>query len=189
MKVWKRKKRTSSSFLRTSQIQWQLEWIGHSLLCSSCLNFSSPVICLFFRQDHSTCPNTWRMNKEKDTIAYLQILMTLSIYIELLMLTQSPEKTKNRKKSNSAGQDHINQPTSGTWFHQTHKSVNLILFILDCVKPNTVLIRGPIRAWEQACWYIEPANRPCLCSQCQRSIHRSDATNKPSRNALKPCLS
>ena len=148
------KKRTSSSFLRTSQIQWQLEWIGHSLLCSSCLNFSSPVICLFFRQDHSTCPTTWRMNKEKDMIAY-----------------------------------HINQPTSGTCFHQTHKSVNLILFILDCVKPNTGLIRGPIRAWEQACWYIEPANRPCLCSQCQRSIHRSDATNKPSRNALKPCLS
>ena len=31
-----------------------LERIGHRLLCSSCLNFSSPVICLFLpsRPDH-----------------------------------------------------------------------------------------------------------------------------------------
>ena len=38
------------------------------------------------------------MNKEKDAIAYIQILMTLSIYIELLMLTQSPEKNQEQKE-------------------------------------------------------------------------------------------
>ena len=52
---------TFSRFPRRCQIQcWQ--WIGHRLLCSSCLNFSTPLICLFFRQDQITCAHTWRMN-------------------------------------------------------------------------------------------------------------------------------